>query len=259
MLLGGTPLDCFVMFSSMASLVAMPGQGNYAAANSFLDALAHLRRAEGKAGLSVNWGPWAEIGHATSEYGRRAHEDLAAMGIEQLAPDFALAALAFLMNRGLTQTGVARVDWRRLFEVDPAAAELPLLSEFLQAASPAVQQETELVQEARRLAPRNRKQFVMSVLSKMLKDVLRLPDAGAIDAGRSLFDFGLDSILALDLTGRISTGFGRPFRATLFFAHPTLESVADHILLESELFEEEPGELSEDELSDLIAQEIANR
>jgi NAD(P)-dependent dehydrogenase (short-subunit alcohol dehydrogenase family) len=246
-------LDHFVMFSSMASLVTMPGQGSYASANGFLDALAHLRRSEGKPSLSVNWGTWAEIGHAATDYGRRAHERLANMGIDPLAPDLALAVLGFLMERGVTQSGVARVNWVRLFEADPAAAS-PLLSEFLQPGAPAAA-ETELLREVRRRRPDERREFVISALAGMLADALRLPDSAAIAPDRSLFDLGLDSILALELTNRISTGFGHPFRATLFFTHPTLATVADYVLREAAP-PEESSELGEEELSELIAKEI---
>jgi acyl carrier protein len=140
-----------------------------------------------------------------------------------------------------------------LFEADPAAAS-PLLSEFLQPGAPAAA-ETELLREVRRRRPDERREFVISALAGMLADALRLPDSAAIAPDRSLFDLGLDSILALELTNRISTGFGHPFRATLFFTHPTLATVADYVLREAAP-PEESSELGEEELSELIAKEI---
>ena len=80
-----TPLEFFVCFSSLASLLGAPGQGNYAAANAFLDALAHQRRAQGLPGLSINWGPWGESGMAAS-LGNRHRARLAGMGVEAIAP-----------------------------------------------------------------------------------------------------------------------------------------------------------------------------
>jgi acyl carrier protein len=260
------PLDYFVLFSSMASLVTMPGQGNYASANIFLDALAHLRRAEGKPALSINWGPWAEIGHAATEYGRRAHERLASLGVHPLSPDLAIASLEVLMASDVTQTGVANVDWPRLIQADPALAASPLLSQLLQSANAPVQEETPLVSDLRSCAPNDRRDLVMSALAEMVAEVLRLPDPGSILPTQSVFDLGMDSIIVLELTNRIASSFGRPFRATLFFTHPTLDGVADHILTEmgptlgeGVSREESNNDLTEEELSELIAQEIGSR
>lgn len=251
-------LDYFVMFSSMASLVTMPGQGNYAAANIFLDALAHQRRAQGKPALSVNWGPWAEIGHAATEYGRRAHERLASLGIDPLPPDVALGALRFLLERRVTQAGVARMDWARLSKADPGASGSPLLADLLQLTENPHERETELVLTLKSCVPEERHSSVAVALATIVADVLRLPDANAIGHDQSLFDLGLDSILALELTSRVSSSFGRPFRGTLFFTHPTLGALADYILGELSLGEEF-GEAAEEELSALIAQEIGQR
>ena len=64
----GKELDFFVMFSSAASLLGSPGQGNYAAANAYLDGLAAARERRGEVGLSINWGAWGEVGLAAHEH-----------------------------------------------------------------------------------------------------------------------------------------------------------------------------------------------
>jgi len=255
-LLADAALDHFVLFSSMASLVTMPGQGNYAAANTSLDALAHLRRAEGKAALSINWGPWSGAGHASTTYGRRAHEALAALGIAPLDPELALAALQFLMERNVTQTGVAQVDWQRLFENDPPAAQSPLLSNFVQTGPQETLADTTLMQELRSCAPDTRASFLIDLLSSILIDILRLPHDLPIDPKQSFFNLGLDSILALEFTTRISAAFGRPFPATMFFTHSTLEALTAHILNTLSLQDDEPEAISEDDLAAMIAEEI---
>ena len=84
------PLDFFVMFSSTASLMGSPGQGNYAAANSFMDVLAHHRRSLGLPATSINWGGWAEIGLAARH---RVDERVALQGMGLILPAHGLAIL----------------------------------------------------------------------------------------------------------------------------------------------------------------------
>ncbi|BBA44077.1 MULTISPECIES: bifunctional LLM class flavin-dependent oxidoreductase/SDR family oxidoreductase [Burkholderia] len=256
------PLDHFVLFSSMAALITMPGQGNYAAANSFLDALAQHRRAQGKPGLSVNWGPWAEIGHAATDYGRRAHEQLGALGVGTLPPELAIATLERLMASGVTQSGVAQIDWPTLFRVDAPAAGSALFSELAQPAAQPAQQETALLRQLHARAPRERVELITDTLAAMLAETLRLSSPDAIAPEQSLLDLGLDSLVALELTDRLTKVFGRPFRATLFFSYPNLQTLAQYVLnelspsLPAPVVDEASGDLDEDDLSELIAQEI---
>ncbi|MBL8164704.1 MAG: SDR family NAD(P)-dependent oxidoreductase, partial [Anaerolineae bacterium] len=104
----GQPLDFFVMFSSVASLLGSSGQGNHAAANAFMDALAYHRQASGLPALSINWGAWSEIGAAAERnVAGRASEQ----GMGTISPADGLTILDRLMRGDAPQIGVTPMDW----------------------------------------------------------------------------------------------------------------------------------------------------
>ncbi len=105
-------LDFFVYFSSTASIFGSPGQGNYAAANAFLDALTHYRQANGLPALTINWGPWDTIG-MTATVHERSKKRWATRGIALLAPSQGIEVLASLLQRRVSQVTVLRIDWSR--------------------------------------------------------------------------------------------------------------------------------------------------
>ncbi|HYY96359.1 MAG TPA: type I polyketide synthase, partial [Pyrinomonadaceae bacterium] len=276
------PLDFFVLFSSIASLVSVPGQGSYAAANAFLDALAHYRRSLGRPALSVNWGPWSEVGHAATEYGREAHARLAGLGINPIAPQSGLQLLGNLTSQGRTQVAVGRVDWGKLFQADAAAALSPLLSEQARNATrtAARMEETELLKTLRALPAAERHEALSAFLTEMLGQALKLKTRELLSPRRGLFELGLDSIIALQLKSQLELSLGLTLPATLFFTHPTIESLAEYLSGELHLPEAEAGpraltserseagsasarepstdSLSEEEIARLIRQEIGN-
>ena len=101
-------LDFFVLFSSAASVLGSPGQGNYVAANAFLDALAHHRRALGMPALAINWGAWTEVGLATRS---DRVEHLTRQGIMPFTPEQGLRLMERMLERDLAQCMGIAMDW----------------------------------------------------------------------------------------------------------------------------------------------------
>ncbi|HEU4768592.1 MAG TPA: SDR family NAD(P)-dependent oxidoreductase, partial [Pyrinomonadaceae bacterium] len=103
-------LDFFTLFSSAASMFGSVGQINHAAANAYLDGLAHHRKAEGRQALSINWGAWSEIGEAAKQ---NVPDRLATMGIEPIDPEHGWRVFEMIFNHPGAQVGVVPINWER--------------------------------------------------------------------------------------------------------------------------------------------------
>ena len=213
-LLKDPPLDFFVLFSSAGSLLGQPGQGNYAAANAFLDALAHHRKARGQPAMSINWGAWGDLGFADTPGGRRLAARLALLGITSMAAEQALEVLKRLLGQGSIQVVAVPVDWRQYRESFPAGSEPPLLSQLAreeaevpgQAEGPG--EKSGLTSAALLAAePGERHQLLQSYLSVQVARVLGLA-ASKLDLQQPLSNLGLDSLMAVELRNRIAVDLG---------------------------------------------------
>ncbi|MDH6244450.1 type I polyketide synthase [Mycobacterium sp. OTB74] len=228
-------LSAFVLFSSMAGTLGTPGQGNYAAANCFLDGLATHRRALGLPGLAVAWGLWEQASAMTQHL---ADTDKARMSRLGLAPFSVEQALRLFDTAMLSDRPVlvaARLDSAALADRDTAVPVL--LSQLVTRRARRVIDETgsaeasktSLVTRLQGLSTEERHSELIDIIRRNAAVVLGLPNAGDINA-RSVFkDLGFDSLTAVELRNRLKTATGLTLSPTLIFDFPTPVVLAEHL------------------------------
>ncbi|MFE5589623.1 amino acid adenylation domain-containing protein [Streptomyces sp. NPDC056549] len=204
-LLREEPVEHFVLFASVASLLTTAGQVNYAAGNAFLDALAHRRRAQGLPALSLDWGPWAT--GMIEELGLVAHyRD--ARGMSSLAPETGMAVLERVIGQDLPQLLVATVvDWPVFLSWYPRPPRLVSGLAAAAARTAPAGQGGGLLDTFRRSDGAARTRLVSEHFAALAAGVLRV-EPGLIDADSRLGSLGLDSLLAMELRARVHTELG---------------------------------------------------
>jgi acyl carrier protein len=225
-------LDLFVMFSSMASLLGSPSQGNYAAANAFLDALAHHRRSAGLPGLSINWGPWADVGMAARSDGQ-SRRQWDSLGLGSIAPAQGLAALELLLSEDLAQVGVMPVDWSKLLARFPSGMEPPVLAQLAEDHRRAREPSREwqkLVENLKAAPPAERHEMLVSHMQQRARSVLGLLPSQSVDPRMPLNELGFDSLMAVELANQLSAASGIALPVTLLFDYPTIDALAGYLL-----------------------------
>ncbi len=264
------PLEFFVCFSSAASLLGAPGQGNYAAANAFLDALAHHRRTLGLPALTVNWGPWATVGVAA---GQDAARQAASDRLGSIAPEQGLELLGGLMKADVPQVGVLPIDWARLPPQLQAGDREWRVSELARALWTDERYDrsaTSLLRDLRTAPASDRRERLLAHLRAVVAEVLGVEAAELQDPRRGFSDLGIDSLMALQLRNVIGASLQLSLASTLAFKYPTMDDLADYLV--ARIASDQPGErtplpdqesfadtlegLSEDEVADLLAAEL---
>jgi len=224
----GLELDFFVLFSSVASLLGSPGQGNYAAANAYLDALAAHRQASALPALSINWGPWAEIGMAAS-LGAAYRERFENQGIRLLSPAQAFHTFGKLLRSAAAQVAVMPVDWsivKRRFPIDSAP---PVLADLVDRDPAERAGAGKYVEELKTAPEGDRVPMLATYLQQRLGAVLGLPQARlpAVDQGFS--ELGMDSLMILELKATLESDLRISFSAAMVFNYPTIAALSTHL------------------------------
>lgn len=221
----GKPIEHFVLFSSIASVWGSHGQTHYAAANSFLDALAHERRRAGLAALSVNWGPWDEVGMADGA----AREQLRRVGLRPLNPDAAFETLGRALASQRTQVVVAEVDWSVLRPLLTLRRQQSLLDDVAgdnssRRNSPETR-DAVVAARLRALDPTQRTEALGRYLQDEVAHVLGRDPTLGIDPQQGFFSLGMDSLMAVELRAKLEQDLGLALPATLAFDRSTLAAL----------------------------------
>jgi acyl transferase domain-containing protein len=226
-------LDFFVLFSSSASLLGSPGQANYAAANAWMDALAHRRRSEGLAATAINWGAWGEVGMAArlDEATRRRKGEWGA-GVIPLQDG--LAALGLLIGGGAAQIALLPIDWPALLAHLPEPRPA-----FLTEVAVAVKAKKALSTTEGpppgldRAAPEERRAILEGFVAQQVVKVLALESTTVLGRDEDFRAYGMDSLMAMDLRNRLQTSLGRPLSPSVAMEHSTISALASLLAQES--------------------------
>lgn len=270
------PLDFFVAFSSVTAILGTPGQGNYAAGNAFLDALMQYRQTQGKPGLSINWGPWSNVGLAAAQANRG--ERLSSRGLGSITPEQGIALMERLLPLPNAQVAAMPFDAMAWSQVYSAAAHSSLLVDLLEQpdSSTAVSETTAQADDLQTLllaaeAGGPRRTLLETRIREQVARVLGLP-ASRIDVQKPLRNLGIDSLMTLELRNRLEALVKVPLSATLVFNYPTVALLTNHlaeklnISLDTVQAEapapdapsnvEQFDNLSQDEVESLLAEEL---
>jgi polyketide synthase 5 len=207
------PLDWFCSFSSAASLIGSPGQGAYAAANSWLDAFTHWRKSQGLPATSIAWGAWGQVGRATA---------LAEDTDTAIAPDEGAFAFESMLRHDRAYAGYAPLigtPWLTTF------AQRSKFAEMFKSAGPGVKGSSKLRAELNELPLEEWPARLRKLLSEQIGLLLRR----SVDPDRPLSEYGLDSLGTLELRTRVESETGIRISAQNIFNHSTVRALSQYL------------------------------
>jgi acyl transferase domain-containing protein/acyl carrier protein len=219
------PLDFFLLFSSVASVIGSAGQGNYVAGNAFMDGLAHYRQALGLPATSINWPAWEEVGFAARTGAAARLENVGVMSIN---PRQGLEALDLTLREELPQLIVLNARWERVSRGNLVGA---LISGRLHSVSsePALAQIEKSTGNLSGLDRAGKQAFCEKYLIEMLSEILNCP-AQRLDKSLTLYSLGLDSLIAVSMKNELENGLKVSVPMETIMQGPTIAELATVIV-----------------------------
>ncbi|HEV2343873.1 MAG TPA: type I polyketide synthase, partial [Actinocrinis sp.] len=231
-------LGMFVLFSAAGGVIGNPGQGNYSAANAFLDALAANRRARGQAATSIAWGLWAPDSGMTGRLVASDRDRLARSGAAAMPAEQALALFDDAVRAGEPLLVAARLDARALRAqarqgtlpaVLRGLVRVPIRPTLHDSAGAGQDQPADLAQRLAAATGAERQRMLLNLVRTHAAAVLGHESTVALEGGRGFLDLGFDSLTAVELRNRLAAATGLRLSATLAFDFPSPVALAHHL------------------------------
>ncbi|MGC2348160.1 MAG: beta-ketoacyl reductase, partial [Mycobacterium sp.] len=217
----GRQLDWWVGFSSVASLLGSPGQGAYACANAWLDALVAWRSAAGLPATAINWGQWSDVGVARS---------LTLSALDPITPVEGIEALESLVGGNLARVGVVRLRLDRAAAAFPEIRELGYFARVVEELDALSDGGQWLGPEAlREVDPAEAQQIVTARLRERISAIMGYPDDSAMQTNQPLTELGMDSLMAVRIRNTIRGDFGVEPPVALLLQGATLADLTSEL------------------------------
>jgi phthiocerol/phenolphthiocerol synthesis type-I polyketide synthase C len=223
-------LDFFVLFSSMVSMIGAAGSSSYAVSNVFMDSLAHYRRGQGLPAVSLNWGPWSEIGMAAK---RNLLDHFAQEGVQAIETRHGLQAMARIFNAVSAQVGIGKTDWTRYKAANPRTQPYTFLADVGTEGDTAVSSNAEYLQQladVENLGAEAANDLILKYLFHSAMRVLRLDTAHQTDLEPEFLHtklnlLGFDSLMAVELRNRILADVAIDVPIHFFIGNSTVQEM----------------------------------
>ncbi|MET7767001.1 SDR family NAD(P)-dependent oxidoreductase, partial [Streptomyces sp. NPDC005336] len=224
-------LTAFVLFSSNAATWGSGQQAAYAAANTYLDALAEHRRARGLSATSLAWGPWSEAGMAADQ---NTLSHLKRRGLSPLTTDLAIKSLHHALTHGDTVVTIADVDWGKFSSAFTAQRPSPFLTRLPKSsaentAPTATAADSPLRQQLSGATAAQQHQLLVRHIQTLAATILGHTGLGAIPPTQPFQELGFDSLTAVELRNQLVATTGLPLAPALVFDHPTPSALATYL------------------------------
>jgi candicidin polyketide synthase FscB len=230
-------LAMFAMYSSAAGIFGGPGQANYAAANSFLDALAAQRRRDGLPGVALAWGTWAEASEITGNLSRADLQRMARSGIVPLESEHGVALFDAAQRLGLPLVVPVRFDTASMGAPGAAAAIPPLFRNLVRGSGRRVAADGQistmtLAQQIAGMSGADAERTAIETVRTLAAAVLGYGSAASIDPDQEFKSLGFDSLTSIELRNRLNAATELHLPATLIFDYPNPRALARFLITE---------------------------